>query len=426
MVKLSFLGAMNEVGSSGVLVETGGPKGERIVLDYGTNIQNEPPTFPYAIKGKLNAAFLGHAHLDHSGGLALLNKRSQCPIYALPVSKPLVHMLLNDSLKISKNEGIPLPYDKGNVKNVLRQFKSVEYKKPVKVGNTKAIAYNAGHIPGSMMTFLKTGGSGKYKTILYTSDFNTRDTRLVKGCEKKLPEVDILITESTYADRDHKNRKLEEKRLIKGINSTLSNDGIAIVSNFAISRTQELVLILNEHGIDYPVYMDGMAKKATTIINSYTQSISDPTSLDRALRKVQYVGTQQHRKRAIKNPGVILTTSGMLSGGPVVWYLQKLYKDPRHMLFLTGYQVPGTPGHTLLQTGRFIQEDHDFKLNMRFERLDFSSHTGCKEMLAFIKKLSPKKVFCVHGDDTQKFAEDLKGLGFDATAPLPNNSVFNL
>lgn len=423
MVKLSFLGAMNKVGSSGVLVDTGT---ENIVLDYGTDIQNEPPTYPYAFKEKADAAFLSHAHLDHSGGLALLQKRSACPIYAMPVSKPLVQMLLNDSLKISKSEGTPLPFDKGDVRKAIKSFKSTEYKKPIKIGRTKAVAYDAGHIPGSMMPFLKMENKRGYRSLLYTGDYNTKDTRLVKGCEKKLPEVDILITESTYYNRDHKIRAREEKRLVNNVNTTLANDGTVIISNFAISRTQEVMLILAKHGIDYPLYMDGMAKKATTIINSHPLSIRDPTSLDRALRKVQYVSNNNSRRRALKNPSVILTTSGMLNGGPVVWYLNKLHKDPKHMLMLTGFQVPGTPGHGLLETGRVLVDEHDWKLNMQFDRLDFSSHAGRKDMLAFIKKLNPKKIFCVHGDDTPTFAQELQGKGFDATAPIDKNRTFEL
>lgn len=419
MVRLAFLGALNRVGSSGILVETGS---ERIVMDYGTNIQDQPPTFPHAVKGKLDAAFLSHAHLDHSGGLALIAKRSPCPIYAMPVSEPLVQMLLNDSIKISKSEGTHLPFDKGDVRKTIRQFKGIEYKKPVTIGNTKAIAYDAGHIPGSIMTLLHT----KDKTILYTGDFNTEDTRLVGGCEKKLPEVDVLITESTYANRDHMPRKTQEKQLIRDINATLANSGTAIVSNFAISRTQEVMLVLEEHGIDYPLYMDGMAKKATTIINSFPRSTSDPTSLDRALRKLQYLANNNQRKRALKNPSVIMTTSGMLNGGPVVWYLKKLHKDPKNTLIMTGFQVPGTPGHGLMETGRFMLDDYDWKLAMRYEKLDFSSHAGHKEMLAFIERVNPKKVFCVHGDDTPAFAEELRQRGFDATAPTQNNRVFDL
>lgn len=429
MVKLTFLGATNFVGSSGMLVETGS---ERLVLDYGTNIQEMPPAFPHAVKGKINAVFQSHAHLDHSGGLPILMKRSPCPIYAATPSKQMVEMLLNDSLKIARREGTTLPFAKKDAQTAVRHFRHIEYRKPVTIGGTKVVTYNAGHIPGSMMTFLRMGGSKSgYNTLLYTGDFNTNPTRLVKGADTKLPDVDILITESTYADREHADRERHEKELIRIINSTLANDGIALVSNFAIGRTQEVLLILHKHGIDYPLYMDGMAKKATTIINGHPKSVREPTSLDKALRKVQYMTSERWRKKAIKNPCVILTTSGMLSGGPIVWYLQKLHDNSANSLTLTGYQVEGTPGHTLIETGKLVFEDREgkageLKPRLGVRRLDFSSHLGRKDLFAFIEKMSPKKVFCVHGDNTPKFASELKEKGFDAVAPVENNRIFNL
>ncbi len=438
MVRLEFLGALSIVGSSGVLVETGS---ERIVFDYGTNIQELPPTFPHVVKGKIDAVFLSHAHLDHSGGLAILMKKNPCTIYAAAPSKQMVQMLLKDSLKIAKHEGIRLPFTTKDAQSAINNFKHIEYRKPITIGNTKAITYAAGHIPGSMMTFLRIGNNKtqasskrkkrKYNTLLYTGDFNTKDTQLINGSDTRLPELDILITESTYADREHPDRKKQEKELIKIVQSTLANDGIAVVSNFAIGRTQEVLLILGKYGIDYPLYIDGMAKKATTIINGHPQALRDPTSLDKALRKVHYITNERQRAKIIKNPCVILTTSGMLSGGPVIYYLQKLYEDRRSSLTLSGFQVPGTPGHTLMETGRLPLEDcerkiHELKLKMSVRRLDFSSHVGRKEMFAFIERLNPKKIFCVHGDNTPKFARELRDKGFDATAPLPEKRVFDL
>jgi len=430
MVKLEFLGALNDVGSSGVLVDNGGT---RVVLDFGTKIKDEPATFPHKPKGRINAVILSHAHLDHSGGLALLNKiqgGNYCPIYAPRVTKPLVEMLLNDSIKISKREGIQLPFTKDDVKRTIKNFSGVTYRKMFSIGKRDPIrvrVYDAGHIPGSSMPVLEVGNDKqKRMKVLYTGDFNTDDTQLLKGSDKKLPKIDVLIMETTYSKRDHPDRKEEEKRLVRRVKETIANGGVAVMSSFAIGRTQEILLILAKHGIDYPIFMDGMAKKATTIINSKSEFLHERKALDNALKKVTYINNQNQRKKAIKNPCAILTTSGMLNGGPVVWYLDRLHNDTRNTLSMTGYQVEGSAGHGLLETGRFILDERNFKMKMDYKRFDFSSHTGRDDLFKFVDELKPQKIFCVHGDNAIEFAEELRGRGFDAVAPVEDNRTFEI
>lgn len=418
MIKLSFNGALSTVGASAVLVDTGT---EKILLDYGTKIQEIPPKFPLPIDGKPDAILVSHSHLDHIGGLPIFfTKGNSCPIYSISVTKPLVELLLLDSIKISREDGVELPFKREDVKETIKNFLPVNYRNPFKIGNTKVVFYNAGHIPGSQMSFLNFGD----KTLLYTGDFNTRNTRLLKKADDNLPKVDVLITESTYSDRNHPDRKSQEKELIKIINSTLAVDGICLIAGFAIARIDEILIALDKRGIDYPVFVDGMAKKTLTITNRYKNLLREPDSLDKALEKVKYVSKERMRRRIIRNPCVILTTSGMLSGGPIVWYLKKTFDDRDCSLVLTSFQVEGTPGRTLLETGRYITENLDLDLKMLVKRLDFSSHCGKNELFNFIEKVNPEKIFCIHGDHTEEFALELREKGFDALAPLANNRVF--
>jgi len=420
MIQLSFLGAMQTVGASGILVDTGT---EKILLDYGTKIREVPPQFPIPIQGKPDAILLSHAHLDHSGGIGIFAANSQgCPIYSINVTKPLTELLLLDSLKISHEEGVSLPFKKRDVEQTMKNFVLIPYRKQFKLHSTKFEFFDAGHIPGSAMILLSFGN----KNLLYTGDLKTTDTRLLKKADLDLPKIDYLITESTYSDREHANRKEQEKELVKIIDETLAVDGHCLIAGFAVGRLQEILLILDKHGIDYPVYLDGMAKKATTIINQHKSLLKEPESLDKALKRVEYVGSERSRKRALKRPSVILTTSGMLTGGPVIWYLKKLYADRRSSLVLTGWQLEDTPGKILLETGRLITKDLDLEVKMFVKRLDFSAHAGRSELFEFIEKLNPEKVFCVHGDHTEEFASELREKGFDAVAPLANNRIFNL
>jgi len=422
-MQLSFLGAMNSVTPSGILVDTGKT---RFVLDYGADVEHTPPKPPLAVD-KVDYILLSHGHLDHCGSLPILVKENGCPIISNNCTKELAELLLLDSVKINMMEAgdieeARLPFDKHDVKITIKKFVDLKYYKHLTFKNTEVVYYDAGHIPGSAMISMEVDG----KTLLYNGNFNTVDTRLLKGCDQDLPEIDYLITESTYAQREHPDRKSQEKGLVQLVNETISNDGIALISTFAIGRAQEILQVLHAYGIDYPLYIDGMAKKATTIINKYKNLLKEPKSLDKALEKVTYVFGDRMRKKIVKQPCVIITTSGMLSGGTVVPYIQGLHGDRNSSLILTGFQVPNTPGHRLLQTGRFVHENIDVEVEMFVKRFDFSAHGGRKELFGFIKHVNPEKVFCVHGDDTKGFAKELVEKGFDATAPTKDNRVFNL
>jgi len=260
----------------------------------------------------------------------------------------------------------------------------------------------------------------KDKRILYTGDFNLSDTKLIAGVNLDIPEVDVLITESTYSDREHPDRQKEEGKMIDTIRGTLANDGVALIASFAIARTQEMLLILDEYELKEKIYIDGMAQKATRIIDSYPGMQREYNEVKRALKRqeVKFIKNPATRKKIIKEPCIIITTSGMLTGGPVAYYVEKLYNREGCSLILTGFQVPGTEGATLLKTGRYIHEDLDIPVKMSVRKFDFSSHASRSELFKFAKQMNPEKIFCVHGENTQRFAKELRDEhGFDAVSP---------
>jgi len=421
VIRLSFLGGAQEVGRSATLVDSGV---ERILLDYGIKINVKPTEYPEKVKGKLSAVLLSHAHLDHSGAIPVLfHQGRKIPIYGLNITKPLTRMLLIDSHKIARYEGEEERYTKKDIRKTTKNFIPVKYKKTFRIGNVKVTPFDAGHISGSVMYLLEIKG----KRLLYACDYNLSDTRLIKGADMNLPEVHYLITESTYAQREHPDRQGEERKMMKAIKETLSNDGIAIISSFAIARAQEIFLILDEYEPKAKIYVDGMAQKATRIIAQYPELQKDYNILERALQRleIQTISNPRKRKNILKKPCIIITTSGMLSGGPVVHYLEKLYDKENCSLILTGFQVPGTEGAVLLETGHYIHGDLDLELKMNVRKFDFSSHASRTELFRFVKHLNPEKVFCVHGDNTGGFAEELREEGFDAIAPN-DDRIFNL
>lgn len=422
VIKLSFLGGCREVGKSAALVDTGG---EKIVLDHGIKINVKPTDYPIPINTKINGLLLSHAHLDHSGALPILFSRGRnCPVYGSEVTKPLTKMLLIDSHKIARYEGEEERYSKRDIKKTMKAYKPVKYRKTFRIGNAKITPFDAGHVSGSAMYLIETQG----KRILYACDFNLSDTRLIKGADLDLPEINYLITESTYAQREHPDRQREEKNMMDAVEETLVNDGIALISCFAIARTQEVLLVLDEYEPKTKIYIDGMASKATRIINEYPELQREYNQLDKALQRleVQTISNPQKRKKIMKKPCIIVTTSGMLTGGPVAHYLEKLYDKENCSLILTGFQVPGTEGAILLETGHYIHGDTDLTVKMNVRKFDFSSHASRSELFKFAKLVNPEKIFCVHGDNTEGFAQELKeDYGFDAVAPA-NEKTFTL
>jgi putative mRNA 3-end processing factor len=420
VIRLSFLGGSREVGRSAVLVDTGS---EKIILDYGLKINVKPTEYPKEVNAKIDAVLLTHSHLDHCGSIPIIYHQGQkCTFCGLEINRPMSRMLLFDSWKISRYEGEEEKYTKKDIKTTMKHFKPVEYRKPFKIGKTRVTFFDAGHIPGSAMILLETNN----KRILYTGDFRLSDTRLIKGADPNIPNVDVLITESTYSDREHPDRLKEERKMITAIEETTANNGITLISCFAIARTQEVLLALDEYELKGQIYLDGMSMKATRIIDSYPELQREYNLVKKALKRlnVRFITNPSVRKKAIKTPSVIITTSGMLTGGPVARYIEKLYDRDDCTLILTGFQVPGTEGALLLKTGRYIHQDLDLKMGMSVRKFDFSSHAPRTELFNFARQINPKKIFCVHGENTVRFAKELKNeFGFDTVSPK-NDRIF--
>ena len=183
---------------------------------------------------------------------------------------------------------------------------------------------------------------------------------------------------------------------------------------------------MEKYGIDVPIYIDGMRVTATEIALRYSEFLRYPQMIKRAFDRATKIRNNTQREKVLKKkqPCVIITTSGMLNGGPVAHYLQHL-KDQRNCyLAMTGFQAEGSAGRNLLDTGVYKTEDKEFKLKVPFEKLDFSAHAGKRELMSYIKSLNPEKIVCVHGDKTKEFAAALHDEhGFDAAAPKVGDTI---
>jgi putative mRNA 3-end processing factor len=204
------------------------------------------------------------------------------------------------------------------------------------------------------------------------------------------------------------------------VQSTVERGGWAVVPVLAIGRSQEVIDILSKYNLDAPIFFDGMAKKVAEVYLEHADLIKDSKGLRKALNSVNWVQGKQGRAKALKQPSIIVSTSGMMKGGPVMHYVKKIIKDPRSKIHLTSFQAEGTPGRMLLNEGTLpIEETHQvIKVGCRYEKFDFSAHPSQDEMIHSLKKWSPKEVFLVHGDKPVMgvFAKKIKQeLGIKAT-----------
>ncbi|MFC2143522.1 MBL fold metallo-hydrolase [Candidatus Aenigmatarchaeota archaeon] len=407
-MKINVLGSGKEVGKSAIVVDDG----TKILMDYGVRIHPEPPTYPPRVK--VDAAIISHAHLDHSGASPVLTK-NKTPIYMTDITMELCNMLLNDSIKVSFKNGFRTPFSKKDVRRMIKNTKLVNYNEVFHKNNLSIELYNAGHIPGSSSILI----DGR-KSVFYTGDIQTMESHLIDKCH--LPKsTDVLIMESTYSYRDHSNRKKEEARLINYVKETMSKNETVLIPAFAVGRSQEIMLILEK--FSHLVALDGMAKSASNIISEYARFTKDPKKLRKVLKNVHFVNKKDSKKKIVERYPIIVSTAGMLSGGPAIGYLKEIRKRPESAVLFTGFLVEGTPGRTLTQKPVFSSDNERFKVKCKIERFQLSAHTDHNGLMNIIKKTNPENIICVHGDSCEDFAKSLSSLGFNAHAPKNNQKV---
>ena len=392
-MKFRFLGGATEVGSLSMYVEE---ENNRFLFDYGFT-PSSPPRLP--LKAPLaDAVFLSHAHIDHSGLIPQLNARIGAPVFSTPPTMDISEILWSDSYKICNLEGYKQMFSWNDMKQARNNFKLISFEDEVEFGDLKIDFHSAGHIPGSMMIDIQ----GEKRT-LFTGDLNTRDSRLLQGA--KPVKCDNLIVEATYAGREHKPRKEQEREFIEKINEVVDRGGKVVIPAFAVGRTQEIMMILKDQGFD--IWVDGMGKSIIQIFLKYPRYIQSHVALQQALQQVSLTYNPTDRKKALKGD-VIITTSGMMDGGPVLQYVNYIKDDPVNAILLTGYQVEGTNGRRLLDKGTLNLAGVEQKISAEIGFFDFSAHCGHSELMEFIRDCDPENVILFHSEDREPLVKDLK------------------
>lgn len=390
---------------------------KKILLDYGIKIES---TTEYPMEaGKIDACVISHAHLDHSGSSPMLFNQGFPSLFATTPTMELTELLVEDSIKIHRRKHEHQRYHKEQLKDMMNRYTPCSYGQKNRVGEYDISLYDAGHICGSAISLIERYKDNK--RIAYTGDFKLEPQLLEDGAE--VVKCDVLITESTYAHGDHPNRLELVEKFADEVRETIDNGGIALVPVFAVGRAQEMLAVMNKAGLIDHVFIDGMAKAATEIVEMHPEYVKHNELLKTAIQKAMWVESPKNRSHALEGGSIILTTSGMLNGGPVLDYIRRLNKKSK--IFLTGYQVEGTNGWRLTRGAPLDIDGMEYKVKQPLSIYDFSAHAGRSDLHKYIKACEPEKVICVHGspENTVTLAEDLKLEGFDAIAPKVGDKI---
>jgi len=409
-INFQFLGGVEEVGRLAMILETGDIK---LLFEYGMS-PGKPPSYPMP-PSAVDMVLLTHSHLDHSGMIPWLFQSFDQEIMTTKLTAEISNLLHKDSIKIAKSEGYAIPYTNADVKQAKHSVLPVAPNQTKKLGENHEIKFHdAGHIPGALM-FELIGD----KKILFTGDFNTNDTRIVKG--NKPVDCDILFLEGTYAGRDHPDKREEiERQMLDKIDEVVTRGGTAILPAFAVSRSQELALVLRKSG--YNIWFDGMGRKVSKIFLKYPRFLRSSENLKKAINKLNFIHSDHGRKLAMTKADVILTSSGMMDGGPVLHYMNKFKDDKKSAVILTGYQVPDCNARLLVDKGMLNFYGVKERVVCEVEYYDFSAHAGHSELIEFAKKCNPEKIVLMHSDNREALVEPLKEFA-EVYSPLTGENV---
>jgi predicted metal-dependent RNase len=447
MLEISVLGGADSVGRSCVMISD---RDSRIVLDAGIQLHprrsgllSTPPDRLDDYADDIDSILVSHAHIDHSGYVpALYRAGYRGNIHMTMPTKEIVQILWKDHLKI---EG-PHHYGISHLQTAFQKTVPHEYKRRFRVINgITAEFYDASHILGSAGILLDWDGT----RIFYTGDFNNTKTPFHDPFIFLDPDepIDILLTETTNAGRKINNRKIVTSNLTKHLLKCYSRGGKAIIPSFALGRSQEVQSYLTNDFDSFlhkfPIYIDGMILDMNAIYEKYMDkkwvspriliSLKDkgyrsPFDHDgiRTVDDVSHYGKRTEKRELLSlqdKQSIILTTSGMLEGGPVYDYLRYGGANPLNGLYIVGYQVEGTLGSDILSGERKIQlnngfgEIFDVNLALEIKNFSFSGHSSLDGLIDMVRYSSPSKIYAMHGEPEAQYhySQMLEKLGINAT-----------
>ena len=398
-IRLHFLGGAGEVGNVGCILEDS--KGTKALVDYGL-APTKPPKYPSEAP-MVTDAVMTHGHIDHIGMAPWLTTYGTV-LHGTDLTAAVSEIMWADTYKVSNIEGYPLGWDKRDMELALDSWATHRFGEWFDLSDWKCRLHPAGHIPGAAMIEIKTPET----TILWSGDIDTRDSP--NALSAKPIDCDILCLEGTYGGRDHPDRQEEEARLVSRVLEVVSRGGTALIPAFASGRGQDVLRILHREAPGLEVHYDGMGTRVTREWLRCPDFLRDPIAMEAAFRWSRRVSGKSDRKKAL-GADVIVTTSGMLDGGPALWYLNRLRHDGSNAILLTGYQAEGSGGRKLLEYGRLPIFGNQTPIPLEVDKFDLSNHADHSSLCSFARECSPSDLVIFHADEdaAEAIGSDLAG-----------------
>ncbi|MCC7554275.1 MAG: beta-CASP ribonuclease aCPSF1 [Methanobacteriaceae archaeon] len=424
--RVSSMGGFKEVGRSCMLLQT---PNSRVMLDCGVNVAapDDKGSYPFLNVpefsiDELDAVVISHAHLDHCGFLPYLYHYGyDGPVFCTTPTRDLMTLLQLDYIDIAHREDNPLPFNVKHVQKSIKHTITLDYGEVTDISpDIRLTFHNAGHILGSAMSHMHIG-DGQHN-LVYTGDFKYERSRLLEPATNRFPRAETVIMESTYGGHEdvQPSRNSAEKEMMKTIYKTLKRGGKVLVPVFAVGRAQELMVVLEEymrHGMidEVPIYIDGMIWEATAIHTARPEYLSkDLRDQIFHMGRNPFISEAFHKVKNVDEridlvegePSIILSTSGMLTGGNSVEYFKWLCGDERNTLVFVGYQSEGSLGRRIQKGWKEVPLQDDgktkvFNVKMEIKTINgFSGHSNRRQLMEYVKRLNPKpeKVITCHGD----------------------------
>ena len=427
-VSLLTLGGFGQVGRSCMLLTTPDSK---VLVDCGINPGARTPSeaFPRLdwaniSLDELDAIVIGHAHLDHTGFLPVLTKYGyKGPIYCTEPTLPMMNLIQLDAIKVAGAQGRTPMYAERDVHQIMRQTIGLSYGTVTDISpDIKLVLANAGHILGSASCHFHIGNGDH--NFVYSGDIKYGKSMLLESADTRFPRVETLLIESTYGAKEdiQPTREEVETAFIKSVNEILKGGGKVLIPIPAVGRAQELMMVIDKYMksgqlTESPVFMEGMIQEATAIHEAH------PEYLERSLKQKiletddnpfdsEYFTNIEHsdaRDEPLRedSPCIVIATSGMLEGGPVLEYFRNFAPNPKNKILFVSYQVNGTLGRRVMDGARQVTimgregKVEVVTINAGTEKLEgFSGHSDYNQLMSYVQRLRPKlrRVLVNHGE----------------------------